>query len=291
MRYPACSLIRGGEGGSFSIHRVPFGIQSLCRHAGKVELAFMLPGFRFLVAAIVLSMSILVFGLGAAALLRAAHEEVASRPSWRAAPETVFAQQNEVTQPVLAMLRFEPSAAQKIPDPVAAVDAPVEPITAMPAEPEKIAALKPEASQPAETATPETPILEIPARSEVAPVQDAAPAPADETRIAATEPVPASANEAAPAAAEPASPPVSQNTEITSTKIATLDGPPVTIEPPPAAKKLDAKPDKSAIKKRQQARRAAHRRKIALRARTAQQTPQQPAADPFSQPTITVRNR
>ena len=38
----------------------------------------MLPGFRFLFAAIVLSMSVLVFGLGAAALLRAAHEEVAS---------------------------------------------------------------------------------------------------------------------------------------------------------------------------------------------------------------------
>ena len=86
----------------------------------------MLPGFRFLVAAIVLSMSILVFGLGAAALLRAAHEEVASRPSWRAAPETVFAQQNEVTQPVLAMLRLEPAAEPKGPAPMAAVEAPAE---------------------------------------------------------------------------------------------------------------------------------------------------------------------
>ena len=51
----------------------------------------MLPGFRFLFAAIVLSMSILVFGLGAAALLRAAHEQFASNPSWRAAPEAMFA--------------------------------------------------------------------------------------------------------------------------------------------------------------------------------------------------------
>ena len=58
----------------------------------------MLPGFRFLFAAIVLSMSILVFGLGAAALLRAAHEQFASNPSWRAAPETSFAQQTEATQ-------------------------------------------------------------------------------------------------------------------------------------------------------------------------------------------------
>src|ERR1700682_6790102 len=67
----------------------------------------MLPGFRFLFAAIVLSMSILVFGLGAAALLRAAHEEFASNPSWRAAPETTFAQPSDISKPVLAMLRGE----------------------------------------------------------------------------------------------------------------------------------------------------------------------------------------
>ena len=68
----------------------------------------MLPGFRFLFAAIVLSMSILVFGLGAAALLRAAHEEFASTPSWRAAPETDFAQaERSRRRPVLAMLRVD----------------------------------------------------------------------------------------------------------------------------------------------------------------------------------------
>ena len=55
----------------------------------------MLPGFRFLLAAIVLSISVLVFGLGAAALLRAAHEEFANTPAWRVAPEPKFAQQNE----------------------------------------------------------------------------------------------------------------------------------------------------------------------------------------------------
>ena len=65
----------------------------------------MLPGFRFLFAAIVLSISILVFGLGAAALLRAAHEEFASNPAWHAAPDATFAQQAEATRPVLAMLR------------------------------------------------------------------------------------------------------------------------------------------------------------------------------------------
>src|SRR5579871_5628586 len=69
----------------------------------------MLPGFRFLFAAITLSVSILVFGLGAAALLRAAHEEFASNSSWRAAPEQpIIAQQNDQAKPVLAMLRFDP---------------------------------------------------------------------------------------------------------------------------------------------------------------------------------------
>ena len=66
----------------------------------------MLPGFRFLFAAIVLSISMLIFGLGAAALLRAAHEEFASIPSRRAPPETMFAQRSDAG-PVLAMLRVE----------------------------------------------------------------------------------------------------------------------------------------------------------------------------------------
>ena len=47
----------------------------------------MLPGFRFLFATVVLAVSVLVFGLGAAALLRAAHEEFASLPSWRLAQQ------------------------------------------------------------------------------------------------------------------------------------------------------------------------------------------------------------
>ena len=73
----------------------------------------MLPGFRFLFAAIVLSMSILVFGLGAAALLRAAHEEFASNPAWHATPEPTFAQQNEATRPFLAMLRVDPQPVER----------------------------------------------------------------------------------------------------------------------------------------------------------------------------------
>ena len=86
------------------------------------------PASVSLFAAIVLSMSILVFGLGAAALLRAAHEEFASNSSWRAAREAMFAQQSDATRPVLAMLRVEPLASeQKISDSVPAV---AEPATA-----------------------------------------------------------------------------------------------------------------------------------------------------------------
>ncbi len=47
----------------------------------------MLPGFRFLFAAILLLTSILVFGLGAAALLRATHEQYATNPFWRNGPQ------------------------------------------------------------------------------------------------------------------------------------------------------------------------------------------------------------
>ena len=67
----------------------------------------MLPGFRFLFATIVLAISVLVFGLGAAALLRAAHEDFASLPSWRLAQQPLLAPQFALNPPSLAMLRIE----------------------------------------------------------------------------------------------------------------------------------------------------------------------------------------
>ena len=73
-----------------------------------MELASMLPGFRFLFTAIVLSMSVLIFGLGAAALLRAAHEEFANLPSRRATPEPMFARLSDDPPPTLALLRVDP---------------------------------------------------------------------------------------------------------------------------------------------------------------------------------------
>jgi hypothetical protein len=270
----------------------------------------MLPGFRFLFAAIVLSMSVLVFGLGAAALLRAAHEEFASNPSWRAAPETKFAQPTEATTPTLAMLRADPPGAEQkasdnVPaaaaqtEPATIVSAPAEPAASAstPVEPDKIAAPKSEDSPPQETAKPKIPVAESQPQSESAPAQADAPAAADEPKIAASEQVSSPAQtlavaiEATRAASEQASAAILADADLASTQIAILGGTPVTIEAPPPPKAASAKPDESVIKKRQQARRAAQRRRMALRARVAQQAPAQPAANPFSQPTITVRSR
>ena len=233
----------------------------------------MLPGFRFLFAAIVLSMSILVFGLGAAALLRAAHEQFASTPpAWRSTPETMFAQQTEATKPVLALLR---------------VDTPIEPpIASTPADTETMAALTPENSSPPEAAKPEIAVSETSPSPpvEAAPVQADVPAPTVETMIASVVP---SVNEPAQAAPEPAGAASAPEADLTSTKTATLADPPVTIAPKAAA----AKSDKSAIKKRQQAQRVKARRRMAQRARlTAQRTLLQPT-DPFGQPAPAIRSR
>jgi hypothetical protein len=267
----------------------------------------MLPGFRFLFAATFLSMSILVFGLGAAALLRAAHEQFASNPSWHAAPEATFAQQVEATRPVLAMLRVDPPAAEQkasgnapAPDEQTARTAPAVP---PPAEPVSVAALKQEA--PPAAARPDIPASENPAPSQLAaapsdtPAADAtkvaAPAALSEANVASTapaaaEPVSQTANEGNPAAREidatassPAGAPAAPEADIASTTIATLDNPSVTVEPAPPAKIVNAKSDQSALKKRLRARRAAHRRRMAAR-QALLLAQQQQAANPFAQP-------
>ncbi len=48
----------------------------------------MLPGFRILFALVVLSFAILIFGFGALALLRTAHQNLASQPTWQPAWRT-----------------------------------------------------------------------------------------------------------------------------------------------------------------------------------------------------------
>jgi hypothetical protein len=272
----------------------------------------MLPGFRFLFAAVVLSMSILIFGLGAAALLRAAHDQFASIPSRRALPEPVFAQQPAFAQPseapaaTLAMLRVEPPVVEKAPDspPPAAMAAPVEPAPEAapvpPVETEKLAALRVDEPTPPETVKPETIKPEMAATPEPAPPAEAVPpqaetpAATEEIKVAAVEQAASpTATEAAPAAVEPVIVPPAPESIGTATKVATLGGPAVIVEGPATAKPKSAQADRSAIRKRQQAKRAKERRRLAAQrarlAREAAAAQQQQQADPFApQPTITT---
>jgi len=248
----------------------------------------MLPGFRFLFVAIMLTLSTLICGLGAAALLRVAHEDFASNPSWHAAHETAFAQQGEATGPVLAMLRVDTPTVEKSSDEVsAAAEVPEQAaVVPTPTKSEKVAALNPADSPWSEPAKPEIPVAESPARSEAAPALAYAPAPADETKIAAIEQALPPANGAAPAASEQTSAPASPDIDAAA-KIATLGGP-LTIAAQPPGKAAADIPDQSAIKKRLQERRVAQRRRMAARARLAQQALQlqQQALNPFAQPAI-----
>jgi hypothetical protein len=280
LRYSRIGLIRDLRS-RLCGHRVPFKPQRPDQGPPpKAEPATMLPGFRFLFAAILLSMSVLVFGLGAAALLRAAHEEFASMPSRRAPPQPVFAQPSEPTVPTLALLRVEPSVAEKAPDDVAAATTGAEPAPDVtpPAEPEKLAALKPEDAAPAEAAKPEPPAVET---TSAPPAETEAPASVDEPKLAAIAETPPPASEAASTPAEPATEVPSAAASIAATKIATLGGPAVTIEEP-ASVKAGANVRSASPK------RTKERRRIARRARPAAP---QPAADPFAQSATAVRSR
>ena len=291
----------------------------------------MLPGFRFLFAATFLTLSILVFGLGAAALLRAAHEQFATNPSWHAAPEATFVQQVEPAKPLLAMLRVgTPATDQKASGDtpgatVPAIAAPAEPTPAEraatiqpPAEPTEIAALKPEPpTAKSDMPAPESPAPASPAAAAPgdvpasgAPQEVATSASSDNAEFASTDravPEPASPpNEAVPAAADvnaaasPATAAASPEADIASTKTAALDNPSAAVEMKPPENAASAKLDPSVVKKQLRARRAAHRRRMAARAarlaRLAAELQQQQAADPFglrfSQPAAAaVRSR
>ncbi|MCK1387917.1 hypothetical protein [Bradyrhizobium sp. 21] len=237
----------------------------------------MLPGFRFLFAAILLSASILVFGLGATALLRASHEQYVSNPSWRNGPqEQVFAQAAEPAQPVLAALRAEPEVAEPKPslrDQVPTIGLPA-------SEPEQVAAPTTEADTLAQLATPyiDTPAAE-PAKVEEATAQASSNTltPADTT---------ASIAEAKPALIGPASRPAlaapsaaSSTFDMASAKFAALNDPATTAWKNPPAK---AKPDSSASDGKAIKRRAkAKKRHRVVRRPPPQQVQQQ--LDPFGQ--------
>jgi hypothetical protein len=270
-----------------------------------VELASMLPGFRFLFTAIILSMSVLIFGLGAAALLRAAHEEFANLPSRRAAPEPMFARQTDYSLPTLALLRVDTPVADKPAEnvpaaavPEAAADAPVtieQTPDASPVEPEKLAALKTAepvqveaAEEIAKEATkPEPPALEASAQTPPAPAPaPEAPAAKTEEKLAAIAETPQPSAVTPPPPAEPATAAVSPEDSPAAPRIATLGGPAVVIDEKTSAATTEAKPDRSAAKKRA-AERARERRQLAVRrarlAREAAVQQQQLLANPFAQ--------
>jgi hypothetical protein len=249
----------------------------------------MLPGFRFLLAAIVLSMSLLIFGLGAAALLRAAHQEFASIPSRRPPPETLFAQRSDAG-PTLAMLRVESSAADEkaiepptadhLQDQPAIILAPAEVEKPM-AEPYKVAALDTatalENSPPSEAPTSEAAAPEIPIETQPPSAQiDDTASPAAAAKVAAiAEMTPAAPDESATATPDQANASIDASTRIAETRIATLGGPPVTIETQTSSKIAPA-----VVRKSAQVKRVVKRRRIAP-ARVTQQAPADPFARPF----------
>ena len=264
-----------------------------------MELASMLPGFRFLFTAIVLSMSVLIFGLGAAALLRAKHEEFANLPSRRATPEPMFARLNDDQPPTLALLRIDPPLAEKpaenVPETTADVPAPAgQTPDVRPADPEKLAALTPAGPVEVEAAKPEEPAKETSAGTPAAPAPAVAgaEAPVDsaEVKIAAiaATPEPAAATSPEPAADIPPF-----EGSIATTLIATLGGPAVLIDATTST--TEAKPGRRAIKKRA-AERARERRRIAAarRARLAREaalTLQQQQPNPFFPPAVMQATR
>ena len=264
----------------------------------------MLPGFRFLFTAIVLSMSVLVFGLGAAALLRAAHEEFANLPSRRVTPEPRFARSNDGPPPTLALLRVDSPVAEKPAEnvsaaavPEATIDAPApagQTPDARPAEPEKLAALQPAEPMQVEAATPEAPAKQASAETPAAPAPVAeteAPVATAEVKLAA---IPETPEPAAATPLPPAPDTYSFEGNVAAARIATLGGPAVIVDEKTAAKETkttearttEAKPDQSAVKKRT-AERAQERRRIAARrarlAREAALAQQQLQANPFAQ--------
>ncbi|MGY2909498.1 hypothetical protein [Bradyrhizobium sp. URHC0002] len=267
-----------------------------------MELASMLPGFRFLFTAIVLSMSVLIFGLGAAALLRAAHEEFANLPSRRVTPEPRFVRRNDGPPPTLALLRVDPPVAEKPAENVSAAAVPEATIDApAPAgqtpdtpPPEKLAALQPAEPMQVEAAKPEAPAQQASAETPAAPAPAAeteAPVAAAEVKLAAIPEMP----EPAAATPPPPTPDIySFEGNVAAARIATLGGPAVIVDEMTAAKETrttearttQPKPDQNAVKKRT-AERAQERQRIAARrarlAREAALAQQQLQANPFAQ--------
>ena len=257
----------------------------------------MLPGFRFLFTAVALSMSVLIFGLGAAALLRSAHEEFANLPSRRATPAPMFARLSDDPPPTLAMLRIDPpvtetpadNVAAPVPDAATDIPAPAgQTLDARPDALEKLATLTPAEPIAAEAAKPEEPAKEAIAEPLALAETNSPAPPADaDVKVAAIAPPPEPAATVPPATSpEPIADVPPFEASIATTLIATLGGPAVIIEQKSSTS--EAKPDRRLIRKRA-AERARERRRMAAarRARLAREatlTLQQQQPNPFAFP-------
>ncbi|HEU4806431.1 MAG TPA: hypothetical protein VFS91_11615, partial [Nitrobacter sp.] len=152
----------------------------------------MLPGFRSLSIAVVLAVSMLIFGLGAAALLRATHEEFASLPL-KQMPEVTFGSREEqeaIDQPTLAVLQVDTPAAHPA-EPAPNQAEAQHPVTsASDAQPESTTTAPPATDAPS-VATDSTAPAASPAPPDTAPpvAADSAP-PADAAASKQSEPPP-----------------------------------------------------------------------------------------------------
>ncbi|RIK96212.1 MAG: hypothetical protein DCC74_10940 [Proteobacteria bacterium] len=266
----------------------------------------MLPGLRALIAATVLTAALVVFAVGAAALLRATHQ-VAALPPWQPPPAVMFVSRDADEAPTLSLLRVDepPGGSASEPDvpvaaPVAAVTVDVLPAivsedivsvdetsiaAAFPAPPEPVvrdatadvlAALP--AAAPTETIVPEP--------SE--PETGAAPLPAAE---AAADPAPAAEDPvAAPAVAALAAPPsdTESGAKAVSETVEAVEAVPdaVVAHPPlprvrPSEREIAARKAATAAAAKR-ARNAALRRQAAVAKSRSQAATPQP--DPFASP-------
>ncbi len=261
----------------------------------------MLPGLRALIAATVLTAALVVFAVGAAALLRATHQ-VAALPPWQPPPAVMFVSRDADEAPTLSLLRVDepPGGSASEPDvpvaaPVAAMSVDVLPAivsvdetsisAAFPAPPEPVVrdatadvlAVLP-AAAPTETIVPEP--------SE--PEAGAAPLPAAE---AAADPAPAAEDPlAAPAVAALSAPPsdTESGAKAVSETVEAIEAVPdaVVAHPPlprvrPSEREIAARKAATAAAAKR-ARAAALRRQAAVAKSRSQAATPQP--DPFASP-------
>ena len=259
----------------------------------------MLPGFRFLLAAIVLSTSTLIFGLGAAALWRAAHEQFASTPYWHPAADAAFTQQAEAARVVLALLRAEPAADERASDQVIAASAlPPAEVARSEIAGQLLQEKSPETAGPEPAGLADQSLPGLPQSEAAAPeLSPAAASTSPDKELHVTQQSATAAaqapsenfqglTEADSAAAPTANAPKLPSVETASIKTASLDSPTPALDSKASAKPAIVKPDQNAIKKRRQARQASLRLRIAAaRARQLKPAPQ-PAPFPFGQPSI-----